>query len=432
MKKEQLEQKLQNFYGQTKPLNPKIHKEALREESLQYFRSQKVEKNTFWGKLLSKQFSMVSGGVLAVFLISTIIPVFQGGSNAGRLSPSGLVEIVRDGETMLAKNTIRLKAGDEIRVGNNGQAEISSKNFHSIAGDDTVLKVEKDGIYLSRGTVDHEFKNTAQLQTDRGTISGETDAQFRVVVTDSGEAQITPQKNTIRVSDTQGEIILSTGEKLNLSTDTELVFQGARQVTALNQEHKKAIRLKLDIARTKALSGVIERENGDKTKAESDMASAKRTFVSILQVPKEGKARLNTELFAIKDVYQNILTLTDDKLLLREISSLEALLSSIDLSRRYALSDFTGIDAYDRYVLVENIVFDITLDAEKNTLQREYAKVFARQIQWAGDEQEQIHMMTQSLALMPRDDLSREFLKEVLVLMPGDLAKELRERIINW
>ncbi len=361
-------------------------------------------------------------------IILSLVPIIGGEQSAGELRPTGLVEIVRDGEVFIASGNTRLKIGDQVLVGNNASAEINMRHtIQTTAGKQTEFRVTKpNSLFLVRGNLSGDFEKNASIATDRGQISG-SNASLRVAVSDTGETYIQPSNNNVHVTtwDNQKATLIA-GEELRLHTDATLPAELPKNLN-LSSSQILAIRAKLLISRTKALNALESRIDDDVTKSIQELASADRSFRSVVQVLKSSRnleivRRENLDLVSRADVVERVAARTDRAQLVADTRAVEALLDIIsrDYTPNFKIEN-SDLRIFNRYVLLQRLFAPLAVNSRTHgiLLQQQYIEALARQISEAPDSKQEIYEIRKAL---PEGASARKFTQEVAKKLPPHLA----------
>jgi hypothetical protein len=418
-----------------------LQKERIRFQALETFSEQK-KATPFWKKLFAPRVSTTAFAAVAFLVLFNIAP--GNFLSAGEIHPKfGPVEVLRGNDIILVDKAFSLKKGDVIRVGNNSEAEIIFPNKStSIVKSSTQLKiVKKDSLFLEKGTIESVSEEKGNISTQRGLISSPSQSIYRVLVSESGETHVInlSQENPLTIFDWKdGEMKLLAGEELRLRTDTALVDNDIPDDLKLSLTQVQAIQAKLIITRTKILTGTEKILAGNKREAEKDLASAKKSFQSIVQVLEASRnlqivKRKYIDNIPLTEVVQRVAEKTNDLALLQEARSVEVLWKLVERNKTNLSFGFekTGVQAFDRFVLLDYL---FSLGTEKEPyfgeiLKQKYAISFLQRIQNNELRIDQITLLNKEIEQLPTNELTQDFLQRVANLFPPDLSTMLEEKI---
>ena len=444
---EDLEKRLKNFFqGQQKPADPALYS-RIREEALLEFRRQK----TPWHQSLLGTFSrsqrvkMTIGTLASLALIFNFLP-FNAQIWAGEITNAqGLVEVLRENKIEIITKNTKLQVGDIVRVGNNAEVEIHlPKNFISTATSKTEFRVlDQDSLFLSKGHLSSRAtkkSENAEISTTRGLVRSEPGALFDVYVSESGEVHIVVEKAAVSVLDPlDHETTLRTGEELRLRTDTRLADKfDVPNDLSLSTTQLLAIESKLLITRTKVLGAVEKKVSGQKSNYQEDLASAERTFRSIVNVLNASRhleigKRVNTDLIKNSDVSKAVAEKTNDIEIIEDVRAIEALIKVVTEKENYLAFSVpqTASLSYNRFVLLERI-FQLGTPKEQTygkVLKARYVHNFLRDVTLPTLKLDQVSVLNEKIGRLPNTLSATQFLREVQENLDLDLAKLLEEKI---
>lgn len=430
---EKLQQRLKAFFvTETSRASDAQIKARVREQSLVYFSKHKEESSLF----RTFHFGWVRSAVVGAIILS-VFPFF-GEHSAGDLSPTGLVEVVRNGKVFIATGKTPLKIGDQILVGNNASAEINlRKSLNAIASDSAEIRVpRKDALFLVKGSLDGDL-STGSIETDRGQINSDSTSTLNVFVSNSGETHIRPIKNDIWVTAwNQDSATVAEGETLRLQTDTQLPPEIPADLR-LSSSQIVAIQSKLLIARTRALNSIEALSEKDNGKAVAELESAETTFKSIAQVLKSSRnlevlRRENLDLLSRDNVLEKLKARTRDQALLENANAVDTLLllaaNSQDPSRLIIKSDLL---IFNRYTLLRRLFAPLSteLQARGALLQQQYIRALSQQIMNAADPGAEIDSIAQKI---PHNGTARLFLQQTKELLLPHEASQIQAHLDSW
>lgn len=429
---EKLQKRLQEFFkAETKiPVN-NAQKVRIHERVLVEFSKKKTPAR--WQKIWKS--SWIRSATFGAIILS-LFPIIGGEKSAGELTPSGLVEIVRDGKIFIATEETSLQIGDQILVGNKASAEIQlRKSLTTVAGERAEIRIPRgDSLFLVKGSLDGKLSG-GSIETNRGTIDANNTAALNVSVSNSGETHIRPRENDIWITAWDNErALLSEGEELRLQTDTQLPPKIPEDLR-LSSSQILAIRAKLLIARTKALNSIEARLHQDNEKALSDFESADRTFCSVAQVLKSSRnlqvlRRENLDLMQRSDVISRLTERTERENLLENAYAVDTLLDIVETERDpQFLTIDSGLLIFNRYVLLQRLFAPLPteLRAQGWLLQEQYIAALAQQIMNAPVPEKAI---ISTVAVLPKSGAGRQFLQQVQQLLP-ETEKKVLERLLE-
>ena len=396
----------------------------------------------FWHRFFTPKISTIAFASVAFLVLFNIAP--SNFLSAGEIYPKfGPVEVLRGNDIILVDQVFSLKKGDVVRVGNNSEAEIIFPNSStSTLTSSTQLKIVKnDSLFLEKGMIENVSTKSGKISTQRGLISNPSESTFRVQVSETGETHVInlSEKSPLTIFDwNDGETKLLAGEELKLRTDTALVNREIPDDLKLSLAQIQAIQAKLIITRTKILTGVEQLLEGEKRQSAEDLASAKKSFQSIVQVLESSRnlqivKRKYIDNIPLTQVVQNVARKTDDLPLLQEARAVEVLWELVERNRSNLRFGFekTGVQAFDRFVLLDRI---FSLGTEKEPyfgeiLKQKYAITFLQRIQNNELRIDQIALLNSEIEKLPVNELSQNFLERVALLFPPDLSTMLEEKI---
>ncbi len=432
---EKLQQRLRDFFviETSRSLDDYQQRARARELVLAEFSRRKSEHVffRFWKS------SWIRSATVGAIVLS-LLPIFGGERSAGELLPTGLVEVVREGEVFVATGKTPLRVGDQILVGNKASAEIQLRNsLKTIAGERAEIRIpRKDSLFLVKGDLDGNLSG-GSIETDRGKINAENSASLNVFVSDSGEARIRPRENDIWVTAwNQKRSLLAAGEELRLQTDTQLPPEIPQDVS-LSSSQILAIRAKLLMARTKALNSVEARLREDADMATAEFESADRTFRSIAQVLKSSRdlqvlRRENLDLISRETVIERLSARTERENLLENAYAVDTLLDIVEKDRDPEfLTIDSGLLVFNRYALLQRLFAPLPekLRAHGWILQKQYVEALAQQIMNANVPEEEIISV---VSLVPNSGAGRQFLQQVQQQLPEPESQQLELRLRLW
>jgi hypothetical protein len=431
---EKLQQRLRDFFiTETSYTADKIQMARVRERALAEFVQQKP-KSVFFQIF---NCTWIRSATIGAIILS-LFPFLGAERSAGDLSPTGLVEVVRDGKVFVATGQTPLHIGDQILVGNNSSAEIQlRKSMKAVASDRAELRIPRENaLFLIKGSLDGNIAS-GSIETNRGKIDAETDATLNVFVSNSGETRIRPRESDIWVTAwNQKQITIAEGEELRLQTDTQMPPKIPRDLR-LSSSQILAIRAKLLIARTRALNSVEAYSLRDSKKAISEFNSADRTFRSIAQVLKSSRdlqvlRRENLDLLSRETVIDRLKEREKQKDLLENAFAVDSLLSLIEKEPKQKIvlveSDLL---IFNRYSLLQRIFAPQSkmLRAQGLLLQKQYIVALSQQIMNVSSSEKEIETI---LSQIPHSGAGRQVLQQVQLLLPTEQVMQIEKHLVQW
>ena len=335
---------------------------------LQYFRyrHQPQPQRNFESVFFWYQQNFVGGGLVFSLLAIGLLawPTFRSGPVvAGQIEPvHGSIQILRDGQQLEVSELTKLLVGDWVQVGDRSRAQIElSDQILSTVEEGSFLRVAgTDKLFVERGNINNQALEGAEISTGRGAIVSPDGAQFRVMVSPTGETQVFPIRKSVQVFDLQdGSRQLTAGDQLALRSDTRLAEVPFTRSTKLSLAQERAVRAKLDVVRSKLMTGLIAWKTGAEVLAEENFVSAQRSFLSIAQLIRTNREELivqrrDQELSEVSLVGDLLASRTDDEFLIKDSRALMLMfdwLNSDLLTAWSTSSEFTqtGIREFDRY-----------------------------------------------------------------------------------
>jgi len=443
---EDLETLLKTLFQQAKKEKNADIKNRIRLQAMEAFSQKETESVvSLFDRFFSPKISRWAFALVSFFVLFNILPNNIGLLlSAGKITnTNGVVEVIRGNDIIMVIDDFKLKKGDLIRVGNNGEAKIIfPDNFSSVAKSQTELKVvDKDSLFLVSGNLESQMFTEGEVSTNRGFVrSTEPGASFKIIVSESGETSVISQKNQIVVSDWKDETILEAGNQLRLSSDTILVNTEFPTDLNLSFVQLKTVEYKMIMTRTKALTALANYLDQNESQAEKDLASAKRSFLSIMNVLDSSRDlaimnRNDLDLLSFSDVIKKLESKVPDSPLIAEARALENLISLTEqnLHRLGFVVKKSGIENFDRFVLLDRIfAFGNGKQSRSGELlKQKYIIAFLQDIQNEELRIDQISKLNQSITKLPRTELAMEFLTKVQNLFAPNLAEMLEEKINN-
>ncbi len=364
---------------------------------------------------------------------------------AGEILPiNGPIEIIRGTESLFVEDPVQVFVGDIIKTGSHGEAKISIPNeFVTIAKNKTQFRItNKKALFLDKGTLNNSALRGIEIATDRGFVKSSPGSAFDIIVSETGETEITQKKNAVQVFDLwDGKISLTEGEVVKLSSDTQLKNTKLPANLNLSNSQINSIIAKLAISRSKILTGVEESIINNNKNARSNFLSASKTFRSIVQVlltsrEMEIARRKNLKDISVNDVYSSMESRIKNPKLLSEIKSVETLFTILTENKGKLLfkSKHTGVESFDRYLTLKNLISLGTDTQQQLTtpLLQKYVENFLRTIQNKELRIEQIALLNQEINKLPKNKIAHEFLNKTKKLLSPELSDILEEKIEKY
>jgi hypothetical protein len=438
---EDLEKHLRHFFHKALPDADSALENRVFSNTMKAFGETK-KKMPFWQKIFAPRTSLIAFSAVSIAVLFNVFPGNQGFLSAGEISPKyGPVEILRGEDMILVEETMKLHRGDIIRIGNKAEADIFFPDrFSSTLKSKSQLRVvDGDSFFLEKGLLTGRiFDEESEISTARGFIKSTPGGVFSLKVSESGETEVTSEKKTLSVFDwKEGQAVLSEGEILKLRTDTSLSHRKIPSDLNLSFAQIQAIRAKLIIARTKALTAVEKALSGDDTSAKKDIASAHRSFLSIAQVLDASRdleimTRKNLDTISMPDVLVSLREKNVNAPLFKEAKAVKGLLAAVQQNFHhfgFAL-ETSPFQSFNRFVLLKRIfAFDQEKDFSQNVLKQKYVVAFLRDVLDEEIRIDQISQLNQKISLLPITTESKEFLWIAKNMLSPDLADMLAEKI---
>lgn len=440
---EDLEKRLRNFFLKATPRRDVLQKDRVFSKTINAFiEKQEERKVSFWKKIFMPRTSVVAFATVAIAVLFNLLPGGQSLLSAGEISPKyGPVEILRGEDVILVEKTTKLRRGDIIRIGNKAEADIFFPNhLSSTLKARTELRiVDRNSLFLEKGLLTGRvFNEDSEVSTSRGFIKSSPGGAFSIEVSESGETEVVSEEKNVSVFDwKEGQTILSEGEFLKLRTDTSLARQEIPTDLSLSLAQIQAIRAKMIIARTKALTAVEKALSHDSTNAERDISSAHRSFLSIAQVLDSSRdleigKRKDLEKISSHDILVALREKGVSPFLFEEAKAIEGLLATVEKNIgnfSFALEK-TPSQSFNRFVLLERVFsLDKDLSESEDVLKKKYVAAFLRDILDEEIRIDQISKLNQKISLLPSNPEAEEFLWTAKDLLSPDLADMLVEKI---
>lgn len=443
---EDLETLLKTLFQQAKKEKNADIKNRIRLQAMEAFNQKETESVvSLFDRFFSPKVSRWAFALVSFFVLFNILPNNLGLLlSAGKITnTNGVVEVIRGNDIIMVIDDLKLKKGDLIRVGNNGEAKIIfPDSFSSVAKSQTELRVvDKDSLFLVTGKLESQIFAAGEVSTNRGFVRGVMPgASFQVIVSESGETSVISEKNQVVVSDWKDETILEAGNQLRLSSDTILVNTELPTDLSLSFIQLRTVEYKMIMTRTKALTALENYLSQNETQAKKDLASAKKSFISIVNVLDSSRDlaivnRKDLSLFSVSDVIKKLEDKIPDSSLVTEAKALENLISLTEqnLHRLGFVVKESKVETFDRFVLLDRI-FSFGNGKQSRSgefLKQKYVVAFLQDIQNEELRIDQISKLNQSIAELPRTELAMEFLTKVQDLFAPNLAEMLEEKINN-
>jgi cytoplasmic iron level regulating protein YaaA (DUF328/UPF0246 family) len=244
--------------------------------------------------------------------------------------------------------------------------------------------------------------------------------------------------NSLNEELSEGELLvnLASNEYFKAIDKKELK---ATVVTPVFKDFKNG-EYKMIMTRTKALTALENYLSQNETQAKKDLASAKKSFISIVNVLDSSRDlaivnRKDLSLFSVSDVIKKLEDKIPDSSLVTEAKALENLISLTEqnLHRLGFVVKESKVETFDRFVLLDRI-FSFGNGKQSRSgefLKQKYVVAFLQDIQNEELRIDQISKLNQSIAELPRTELAMEFLTKVQDLFAPNLAEMLEEKINN-
>ena len=443
MQFEDIQIKLKNFF-KARASTPLLDtKSRIKNRVLNAFEQQmETEKRSFFFRFripASAGFAFIMG-IVFITQKATFNETIKAGEIQAQFGP---VEIIRGKESFLVKDSADVFVGDEIKVGNRGRAKITLTD-QSIAsvGNKTHFKItDKDALFLTKGQLNNEVFRGVEIATDRGLVKSNSGSDFEIIVSETGEAQIHPQKNSLQVFDLQnGSLSLKAGEAITLKSDTHLSQKSIPTDLELSNNQIASIYSKLIIARTKVLTSIEKTLAGNKETARKDILSAERTFLSIAQVLKSSREleiarRKNIKNLKVDEIYSLLKDKSNEEELLKEVEAIETLFAILAQNKGKIgfAPQKSGVTSFDRFQLLQNLAQLGTPDQAESIgfLSQKYSVAFLRKIQNEALIIDQISLLNTEIEKLPKTKTAQKFLTKTKELFHPTLQLILEEAIIH-
>lgn len=394
-----------------------------------------------WRTVFARTLSL---GVMSALLLGTTgvveLPLL-GNQVVGQIaSQGGVVEIIRGDQSLLVTDPTELYKGDWVHVGHRGQATITTEHFSSSVDADSRLKVEKSNtVFLDKGRLHNTHWQSAKVKTNRGLVKSSDGGMVAIEVLETGETHVLPDTARVAVYDlNNGRRLAGAGEKVVLRSDTVLSTSNFPDDLELSNAQIEAILGKLVIARTKALTGIENMMLGERDRAHKEILSAEQSFRSVAQILETERdltiaRRVNLDAVAVNEVYTALSEKTDRLDLLTEAYSLEQLFAVLAQNRnRMAFAPMdTGVEAYDRYVLLHRLAALGTPEqaAALYSLADNYVVSVLRKVQQSPVRIEQLAYLNAQVDALPVNQQSEQFLRSLQQQLSPDLGVVLGEKL---
>ena len=188
------------------------------------------------------------------------------------------------------------------------------------------------------------------------------------------------------------------------------------------------------------MTAVDHKISSEENAAHGDLASAKRTYQSIVQVLYSSRnleisRRKNLDTIRIGEILPMLKEKTGNSQILLEAKAIESLFAILqnNYNRLTFVPPASGVITFDRYVLLKRL-FAFGTDVQKNdgnVLLQKYAVAFLRKVQNEELRIDQISVLNNEIAKLPKNEFSHEFLTRVKSLFAPDIANILGEKIEN-
>ncbi len=436
---EDLEQQLRAFFARTQ--SSSASHPQLKKDIIARFRAKKqAPHGTLWDLLFRKKYSPLYFSMGILFLSFSAYTFNSQAAPMATITPNGAIKILRGDQTLHTHDPTELKVGDQIITPATSSALITFPN-NLIATTNPASKITitgKKSLFLTQGELLSEVISDANIETIRGKIAGEKGAEFRVSISDEGISKILSEKSWIQVSDLENRTItLTEGDEILLRTNTTLAqYEDFPEDLELSRSQIRAIRSKLAISRSKLLTGVMESVKGNSNQGNKDIASAEKTYKSIAQVfyttrNLEIARRINLNKLELDDILELLNEKVSSQTLLTEAEGIKQIFEIVKNTPLTFEVQETALPSFDRYVLLQNI-FALTPQQEtkaQELLMHRYVVAFLRKIQNQELRIDQITMLNERIALLPRTPEAKTFLHLASELFAPDVASILEEKI---
>jgi len=439
MEKSTLEQILKQFYAMQSHGVSKQKKTQIKENVLAQFRIQRAKNRVpFFERFVPRRASYFAFGTVSLLVLFNILPLKESELSAGELQArGGLVEVTREGKTFLVRDVIKLRPGDTIQIGNNGEAKLLFPEYlESTLGAETRVSVlGKNSIFLDEGNMNTKTFQEGEISTNKGFVKTSAGSDFNIEVAKSGEVKVVSKSVPIDLYDwREGELMVRKGEEVRLRTETKLpkaeetrlagtteIKRGRIPVTL---SARKSIEAKLIITRTKLISAVEKTIQNKKDEAKKDFISGEQSFKSLLESlgneSSENGKRLNLDSFTSEDVMEMLESTTLQPELIQDIRAVYALLSLIEKNQNgFAFGlESSGVVFFDRFVMVSRLFllgsFEEQILGER--LKQKYVENFVAPYKEKKETAEGV--IRKSLERLPENKESIEFKTRVKALIP--------------
>lgn len=440
---DQLEKLLRKYYKKVICFCRPTVKAQIKRETLQAFsrnhtpqQSAFLKRHIWWMRFSKLAF------VSAIFVVLfNVFPFSKSEILAGSLNPTnGVVKIVRDNRILLVSEEIILQEGDVVEIGHNGEAEIFFPDqFKSTLLPRTELTIiNDDEVFIEQGKIINTSFREHQFSGDRGFVESTPDSQFIISISESGEMEIIAQKNNIHVFDWKsGETKLETGEKIHLRTDTDLSQKNIDipDNLKLSTTQLRSVQAKLIIARTKLLTTIEEITSGNRDASESDLQSAQKSFLSIIDIlhaSRNLKISKRTDLNSISfdDILREMQRKKIPQDFIEKAEALTTLFNIVKAHRHHIAFQVpqTPVTSYNRFVTIDRIFQNGNQD-HAEILKDIYVVVFLRKILNEPLRIDQISVLNNAIDELPHTPQSSDFLKRLQNILHPDIATILAEKI---
>ncbi len=371
-------------------------------------------------------------GLITAFFIASIFPIHQPSftSSAGEILPVfGPVEIIRDNESFVVTDATQLQVGDRIRLGSRSQARWVSpgKLVTDIAAQTELKIISSQQMNVDRGEINHLSLKPQMIKTERGTVQVPAGSRLNLQVRDTGETVVKSQNSSVELEDNFGNPArLSSGEKMVIRSEgitKQVTPEGDQLDVALSSEQIAAIRAKIEVARSKILSG-IERSLVEDTSAFSDqITSAKNSLKQIHQVILSSRdltpvRLLDDQNTSLSDIEGLLMAKNAPQFLYHEFRDLIGLMAFLDRHKTQLNFELTNteIPAFNRFVILEKLKNVATRPDEKQVLlrmQEIYVRHFWRQTHDSGYLAEGQLTQIERSKLIPGTNYKSQFIRAV-------------------
>lgn len=402
--------------------------------------SHEFERQNFSPKKSKKHWQSASRFlVLGLFLMSIVVPSQNtvDTASAGQILPMfGPIELIRDNQSTLVHEGLELKVGDRIKLGHRSRAVwVTPGQSQTHFDPSTEFFIDgKNQITLKRGNLNRVGHETVRIETERASVKTTPGANLNISVNETGETEVRALDSEVLVKDNFGRpLILNDGEVATVYSDginQRVNSQVLTNNVKLSSQQIRLLRSKIDVARTKLLTGVSEQIQNGSSELGIHLVSSEKTLKSLSQIIHSSRDLRPTKHVSRADVTLEKVKwdLTDKgapDFLMREFSDVVALKKL--LANQSDLIAFgpsiTQISFYDRYVLLEKL--KLIAETEEQVLsldriQQIYVRHFWRDVQSSEFQVAQRLRLAERLAQIPDSDFKNHFVNDFMNLVTAD------------